>query len=66
MGHEHRGGAAVKHFAGLDVSLDETTVCVVDEEGRIVKEARVASEPEALVAFFRESMQSRGVVMRSG
>src|SRR3954451_2342778 len=53
IGHEHRGGAAVKHFAGLDVSLEETTVCVVDEEGRIVREARVPSEPEALVAFLR-------------
>src|SRR5881398_1541348 len=53
IGHEHRGGAAVKHFAGLDVSLEETAICVVDEEGRIVREARVASEPEALVAFFQ-------------
>ena len=43
----------MKHFAGLDVSLDETTVCVVDEEGRIAKEARVPSEPEALVTFFQ-------------
>ena len=43
----------MKHFAGLDVSLDETAVCVVDEEGRIVKEARVPSEPEALVGLFR-------------
>jgi transposase len=43
----------VKHFAGLDVSLDETTVCVVGEEGRIAKEARVPSEPEALVTFFQ-------------
>ena len=43
----------MKYFAGLDVSLDETTVCVVDEEGRIVREARVASEPAALVAFLR-------------
>jgi transposase len=43
----------VKHFAGLDVSLEETAIRVVDEEGRIVKETRVASEPEALVAFFR-------------
>jgi transposase len=43
----------VKYFAGLDVSLEETTVCVVDEEGRIVREARVPSEPEALVTFLR-------------
>jgi transposase len=39
----------------LDVSLEETAICVVDETGRIVREARVASEPEALVAFFRAS-----------
>ena len=43
------------YFAGLDVSLEETAVCVVDETGRIVREARVVSEPEALVAFFRVS-----------
>jgi transposase len=42
----------VKHFVGLDVSLDETAVCVVDEAGGIVREARLPSEPEALVAFF--------------
>jgi transposase len=36
----------------MDVSLEETAVCVVDGTGRIVREARVASEPEALVAFF--------------
>jgi transposase len=38
------------HYAGLDVSLEETAICVVDSTGRIVKEARAASEPEALVA----------------
>src|SRR5436305_12479289 len=53
IGHEHRGGATVKHFAGLDVSLEETAICVVDEAGGIVREARLPSEPEALVAFFR-------------
>ncbi len=41
------------YFAGLDVSLEETAVCIVDEAGQIVREARAASEPEALVAFFR-------------
>jgi transposase len=45
----------VRYFAGLDVSLEETAVCVVDETGQIVREARVASEPEALIAFFRAS-----------
>ena len=43
------------YFAGLDVSLEETAVCVVDDAGRIVREARVASEPEELVAFFAEA-----------
>jgi transposase len=38
------------HFAGLDVSVKETSVCVVDDTGRIVREVKVASEPEALLA----------------
>jgi len=41
------------YFAGLDVSLEETAICIVDEAGLIVREARVASDPEALIAFFR-------------
>jgi transposase len=40
------------YFAGLDVSLEETAICIVDDAGRIVREARVASEPEVLAAFF--------------
>ena len=40
------------YFAGLDVSLEETAICIVDDAGVIVREARAASEPEALVAFF--------------
>ena len=49
----------MKHFAGLDVSLEETAICVIDEAGTMVREARVPSEPEALVAFF----QGLGLVM---
>ena len=41
------------HYAGIDVSLERSSVCVVDATGRIVREAKVASEPEALVDFFR-------------
>jgi transposase len=38
------------HFAGLDVSVKDTSVCIVDDTGRIVREAKVASEPDALLA----------------
>ena len=38
------------HFAGLDVSVKQTSVCLVDDTGRIVREVKVASEPEALLA----------------
>src|SRR3712207_9261858 len=43
----------MEHYAGIDVSLELSRVCVVDATGRIMREARVASEPEALVAWFR-------------
>jgi transposase len=37
------------HFAGLDVSVKETCVCIVDDVGSIVREVKVVSEPEALL-----------------
>jgi transposase len=37
------------HFAGLDVSVKETSICIVDDTGKIVREVKVASEPEALL-----------------
>jgi transposase len=37
------------YFAGLDVSVKETSLCIVDDTGRIVREVKVASEPEALL-----------------
>jgi transposase len=41
---------SLDHFAGLDVSVKETGVCIVDETGKIVREVNVASEHEALLA----------------
>jgi transposase len=40
------------HYAGIDVSLECSSVCVVDASGRIVREGKVASEPEALIGYF--------------
>ena len=44
----------MSHYAGLDVSLEETAICVVDGTGRIVKEARAPSEPQALITALRQ------------
>jgi transposase len=41
---------SMNHFAGLDVSVKETSVCIVDDTGKIIREVKVASEPEALLA----------------
>ncbi len=40
----------MKHYAGLDVSMEATAICVVDEGGVVVAEMKAASEPEAIAA----------------
>ena len=42
----------MEHYAGIDVSLECSSVCVVDANGKIVREAKVASEPQALIDWF--------------
>src|SRR3954466_8746525 len=51
VGPRHHRGTAMEHYAGIDVSLEQSSVCVVDGTGRIVREAKVPSKPEALVRF---------------
>ena len=41
----------MEQYAGIDVSLDSASVCIVDAQGKILKEAKVACEPEALIAW---------------
>src|SRR5713226_8278866 len=42
----------MEHYAGIDVSLECSSVCVVDGTGKIVREAKVSSEPGALIGWF--------------
>lgn len=49
-------------FVGLDVSLAKTAICVISEHGKIVNEAQVASEPEALVRWAREQKGTVAVI----
>jgi len=44
----------VEHYVGIDVSLKESSVCVVDSKGKVVRETKVASEPEALCRLVTE------------
>jgi transposase len=41
------------HFVGIDVLLESCAVCVVNQSGAVVREGKVACEPEALIAFLR-------------
>ena len=43
----------MEYYAGIDVSLESASLCVVDATGRIVREAKVASGPDTLIEWFR-------------
>jgi transposase len=54
------------HFAGLDVSVKDTSVCIVDETGKIIREAKVASEPEALLQVLRTGYHFNQIGLEAG
>src|SRR6516164_62041 len=43
----------VDYYVGIDVSLEASSICVVDGAGKIIKEAKLSSEPEAFIAWFK-------------
>ncbi|PIL21994.1 hypothetical protein P775_01470 [Puniceibacterium antarcticum] len=54
------------YFAGLDVSLEKTHICVLDPEGTIVGETVAASTPEAIAAALSKAPACRSVVFETG
>ena len=55
----------MKHYAGLDVSVKETSVCIVDETGKICREIKVVSHPEDLLQLLQDpSGASSGLGLR--
>ena len=44
----------MKHDAGLDVSVEETSVCILDETGKICREVKVTSHPEDLLRILQD------------
>ncbi len=45
----------MKHYAGLDVFVKETAICIVDETGKICREMKVASHPEDLISVIKDA-----------
>ena len=44
----------MKHYAGLDVSVEENSVCILDETGKICREVKVTSHPEDLLRILQD------------
>ena len=45
----------MKQYVGLDVSMEETSVCVLDDSGAVVFEGNALSEPKALIKLLRST-----------
>ncbi len=54
------------YFAGLDISMDETHVCVVDREGVMVRESKTASTADAIASELAKAPDCRRVVFETG
>lgn len=52
----------MNHYAGLDVSMESTSICIVDEKGKIIREGEVLSKPELIAKFLVQSKLSFEVV----
>lgn len=56
----------MEYFAGLDVSMEETHVCVVDRDGEVVREVKVPSTPADIKVALASAPACRRVVFETG
>ena len=56
----------MEHFAGLDVSMEETHVCVIDREGKVILEVRTPTVPKAIAAALAKGPALERVLFETG
>jgi transposase len=56
----------MEYFAGLDVSMDETHICVVDRDGGLVLETKAKTSPEAIAAELAKAPECKRIVFETG
>ena len=56
----------MEYFAGLDISMKETHICVVDRDGKVVYEARAATSPAAIAAELAKAPAAQRIVFETG
>jgi transposase len=56
----------MEYYTGLDVSMEETHICIVDRDGAVVHEAKAVSAPDAIAARLQEAPRCSRVVFETG
>src|SRR5499425_3446428 len=56
----------MEYFAGLDISMKETHICVVDRDGKVVYEAKAATSPAAISAELAKAPAAQRIVFETG
>ena len=44
----------MQHYVGLDLSVKETSVCIIDKAGKVIREVKVATKPVPILAVLTE------------